>query len=43
MAITLWIGYRRSTDNLDEFRSFCNEDAHSLTLKNENTQEVIEL
>lgn len=41
MAITFWIGCRRSIDNLDEFHSLCNEDAHS-TLKDENTQQVIE-
>lgn len=43
MAITLWAGSRRSTGNLDEIHSFSNEDAHSLTLKDENTQQVIEL
>lgn len=30
-------------DNLDEFHSFCNEDGRSLTLKDENTQQAIEL
>lgn len=40
MAITFWIGCRRSIGNLDQIHGFCN--VHSLTLKDKNTQKVIE-